>query len=68
MMSTVEEIESAIAQLPPQQLTELSQWFDEYLEQAWDVRMEADAKAGKFSHFKEEIAQAEAAGDLIDFP
>jgi len=67
-MSTVSEIESAIEQLPSPQLSELSRWFDEYLEKAWDTQMEADAKAGKFSHFKEEIAKAKAAGELIDFP
>ncbi len=29
-MSTVLEIERAIEQLPPEQLTELRDWFDEY--------------------------------------
>jgi hypothetical protein len=67
-MSTVTEIESAIEQLPPPQLSQLSRWFDEYVERAWDTQMEADAKAGKFTRFKEEIAQAKAAGELIDFP
>jgi len=67
-MSTIEEIESAIEQLPPPQLTQLSKWFDEYLEQTWDARMEADAKAGKFSKFKDEIAQAQVKGKLLDFP
>jgi hypothetical protein len=67
-MSTVTEIESAIEQLPPPQLSQLSRWFDEYLERAWDAQMEADAKAGKFTRFKEEIARAKAADELIDFP
>jgi hypothetical protein len=67
-MSTVTEIESAIEQLPPPQLSQLSRWFDEYLERAWDAQMEADAKAGKFARFKEEIAQAKASDELIDFP
>ena len=67
-MSTVTEIESAIEQLPQQQLSQLSRWFDEYLEKAWDARMESDAKAGKFAHFKDEINQARASGELIDFP
>ena len=67
-MSTVNEIESAIEQLSPSQLSQLSRWFDAYLEKIWDTRMESDAKAGKFAHFKEEIAQARARGELIDFP
>jgi hypothetical protein len=67
-MSTVSEIETAIAQLPPMQFTELSRWFDEYREKAWDAQIEADAKAGKFGRFKEEIKKARANGELIDFP
>jgi hypothetical protein len=67
-MSTVAEIESAIEQLPPPQFSQLSQWFDEYRERVWDAQMEADAKAGKFARFKEEITQAKSAGELIDFP
>jgi hypothetical protein len=67
-MSTVQEIESAIEQLQPTQLSQLSQWLDDYIERAWDARMEADAKAGKFAHFKEKIARARETGELIDFP
>jgi hypothetical protein len=65
---SVQEIESAIEQLPAQDLSRLVQWLDEYVEKAWDERMEADAKAGKFSRFKEEIARARANGELLDFP
>jgi len=67
-MSTVQEIESAIEQLPPSQLSQLSQWFEDYLERIWDARMEADAKAGKFAHFKQEITRARSAGEIVDFP
>ncbi len=67
-MSNVQEIESAIQQLPPPELSQLIQWLDEYVEKAWDARIEADAKAGKFAKFKEEIAHARAKGELIDFP
>ena len=67
-MSTVQEIESAIQQLPPPELSQLVLWLDEYVEKAWDERMKADAKAGKFSKFKEEIARARANNELLDFP
>ncbi len=67
-MSTVTEIKSAIEQLPSTQLSELSRWFDDSREKTWDAQMEADAKAGKFSYFKEEVARAKAANELIDFP
>jgi hypothetical protein len=67
-MSTVQEIESAILKLEPAQLAELSKWFGQHFESAWDTRMEADAAAGKFDRFKQEIEQARAAGSLVDFP
>jgi len=67
-MSTVQEIESAIQQLPSPELGELVRWLDDYLEKAWDDKMEADAKSGKFAHFKDEIAKARSRGELIDFP
>jgi fatty acid/phospholipid biosynthesis enzyme len=67
-MSTVQEIESAILKLAPGQLSELSKWLDEHLERSWDARMEADAKAGKFDRFKQEIDRAKASGTLLDFP
>ena len=67
-MSTGAEIESAIQKLDSQQLTELSKWFEEFVANAWDDQIEADAKAGKLDHFKDEIAKDRAAGKLIDFP
>ncbi len=67
-MSTVQEIESAIQQLPSPELGQLVRWLDDYVEKAWDEKMEADAKSGKLSHFKKEIAEARARGELIDFP
>jgi hypothetical protein len=67
-MSTVVEIESAIQKLDSKELTELSRWFEEFVANAWDEQIEADAKAGKLDHFKDEIAKDRAAGKLIDFP
>lgn len=67
-MSTIAEIESAIQRLDSKQLSELSKWFEEFVANAWDDQIEADAKAGKLDHFKEEIAKERAAGKLIDFP
>ena len=68
LMITVPDIEKAIEQLSPPQLSQLSRWLNEYIEKAWDARMEADAEAGKFARLKLEIAQAKATGELVDFP
>lgn len=45
-MSRVPEIQQAITQLSPEQQRELANWFDELLEDAWDVHLEQDIQAG----------------------
>lgn len=40
------EIESAIRELPQEEFWKLAEWFDEVKADAWDARIEADAKAG----------------------
>ena len=44
---SLHEIESAVAQLSSQELATFAQWFEEYLADAWDRRIEADIKAGR---------------------
>jgi hypothetical protein len=44
---SLHELESAVNQLPSDELTAFAQWFEEYLADAWDRRIEADIKAGR---------------------
>lgn len=44
---SLQELEIAITQLPAEDLTAFAQWFEEYLADAWDRRIEADIKAGR---------------------
>ena len=44
---SLQELETAIAQLPEEQLTAFARWFEEYLADVWDRRIEADIKAGR---------------------
>ena len=44
---TLQELESAVSQLPADQLTAFARWFEEYLADAWDRRIEADIQAGR---------------------
>lgn len=67
-MSTVEEIEKAIAHLPPQDVQALAAWFDEYREQLWDARIQADARSGKLDFLIAEARRERAAGTLRRFP
>ncbi|MGH8507800.1 MAG: hypothetical protein ACREVH_03675 [Gammaproteobacteria bacterium] len=53
MMTTVETIERAIEQLPPNELAKLRRWFLEFDTAAWDAQIEADAAAGKFDALAE---------------
>jgi hypothetical protein len=50
------EVQSAIEQLPKQEIRALSQWLQEYLDEDWDRQIEEDFGAGKLDRL---IAQAE---------
>lgn len=53
-MTTVETIERAIEQLPPEELAKFRRWFLEFDAAAWDAQIEADAAAEKFDALAEE--------------
>ena len=44
---SVEELQAAVAQLPAEELDRFSQWFEEFLAEQWDRRIEADILAGR---------------------
>lgn len=46
-MTTVKEIEMAIAELPANKFAVLRTWFEEFDAALWDKQFEADAEAGK---------------------
>lgn len=46
-MTTVKEIEMAIAELPADKFAVLKTWFEEFDAALWDKQFEGDAKAGK---------------------
>jgi hypothetical protein len=45
---SVEELESAVAKLSEQELTQFSKWFAEFAADQWDRQIEADVQAGRF--------------------
>jgi hypothetical protein len=59
---SVKDIEQAIAQLPPAEIVELSEWFEEFQHQLWDKQIEQDAKAGKLAKLMEQAKADYAAG------
>lgn len=67
-MSTVEEIERAIEQLPARDVTRLAGWLLQRDNEEWDRQMNADAEAGRLDFLFKEAAVERAAGQLRDWP
>lgn len=67
-MSTIQEIENAIQQLPEQDVRILSQWLDDYAERRWDKRIEADAASGALAPLADEARAARTNGNRRNFP
>jgi len=44
---SVHELETAVASLPPADLEAFARWFETYLADEWDRRIEEDIKAGR---------------------
>jgi hypothetical protein len=58
---TLEQIETAILKLPPDEYQKLLQWFMELDNQRWDEQLEKDITDGKLEAFAQEaIADFEA--------
>ena len=53
---TVNEIESAIKKLPPEEISRLSEWFEEFEAQIWDEQIASDLERGKFKTQLDEAA------------
>ena len=67
-MSTIQEIESAITKLKPEDIRTVGAWLDELREEMWDQRIAADAKAGRLDKLMEEARQDFEAGRCGPLP
>jgi hypothetical protein len=54
-MSSVAEIEHAIAKLSSQEFVELKRWFAAERKRKWDQQIEADSASGAFDPLLKEI-------------
>ena len=61
-MSEVEQIESRIKNLSPEELAKLRAWFAEFDAHTWDRQIEADSAAGKLDRFIEDSVAEHKAG------
>ena len=44
---SIEELQSAVAQLPAEEFGRFSRWFEEFVAEQWDRQIEADIPAGR---------------------
>ena len=61
-MSTVDEIEAAISNLPPQDFARVRDWLMERDNLLWDKQMAEDAASGRLDHLVSEIEGDIASG------
>jgi len=64
IMSRVEELQTAIAALAPEEYARLRQWFAERDWEQWDRQIEEDAQSGKLDFLIEEAMAEKAQGRL----
>jgi hypothetical protein len=65
-MSTVEEIERAVRELPPEELALFRAWFAEFDASVWDRQIEADVAAGRLDKLAEEALRDLREGRCTD--
>lgn len=66
LMSSVKEIESAVAALSPQDLAVFRNWFAEFDAEAWDRQFERDVAAGRLDALADEALRDLAEGRCTD--
>jgi hypothetical protein len=59
---SVQEIETAITQLPIDELVELVTWLEEYYAAVWDLQIERDLEAGRLDALLAELDEEYTAG------
>ena len=61
-MTTIEDIEKAVAELPPDQLLQFCAWFEAFEAARFDQDIERDAEAGKLDRLAEQALADYRAG------
>ena len=73
-MSTVQEIETAIQKLKPEEIHEVADWLQDLREELWDKQIDADAKAGRLDKLADKALEDYRAGrtkpldEILDHP
>ena len=67
-MDRVEEIEAAIASLPPEEFRRIAQWFYEREQRLWDEQLDSGPSSGEPDFLFEEAERESAEGHLREWP
>lgn len=67
-MASVDEIETAIRELPREQFLRLHAWMKQLFEDRWDRQIREDVAAGRLEHLAEEALEEFGAGRTKAFP
>ena len=65
-MSTVQEIEAAVSNLSPSELSAFRAWFSDFDAGAWDKQLEEDVRAGRLDALAEEALNDLRSGRCSD--
>ena len=60
---SLEELESAVAKLTPQELTRFSKWFATFAADAWDRQIDDDVRAGRLEEAGDQADKRFESGD-----
>jgi hypothetical protein len=67
-MDRVEELETAIERLPPEDYNRLVAWLHKREQSRWDEELDRDSSGGKLDFLFEEAENESAAGALREWP
>jgi hypothetical protein len=65
-MSTIEEIQTAVSKLSPEELSAFRAWFAEFDAKVWDQQFEQDVAAGRLDSLAEEALRDLREGRCTD--
>ncbi|QQS46745.1 MAG: hypothetical protein IPM66_23130 [Acidobacteriota bacterium] len=65
-MSTIQEIERAVSQLPAEDLAKFRAWFAEFDAKVWDLDIAEDVSAGRLDALADEAIQDLREGRCTD--
>jgi hypothetical protein len=65
-MSTIQEIQTAVSELLPEELSAFRAWFAEFDAKVWDQEFEEDVTAGRLDALAEEALQDLREGRCTD--